>query len=150
MYKRQDSLPDGAVRLEIWSGNLALMAKLDAAPWLQEITQSDLDALILKGWGGRGREAVAVRYFQPRSVEVDHVVRYSDRAGTDVCFRVDAAAAVAWLRRHRPHCRIDGNVSVAGAGIDRRTAEIFTRRSGCATREQLLLSRGGARNEGLP
>ncbi len=102
MYKRMNSFPEGAILLEMWSENLALKARLDAAPWLRRVQQTEFDALLGAGWGGRGTKAMLVRFFESRNDEVEILVRYAVQAGTDVCFRLDRDAAVAWLQCHRP------------------------------------------------
>jgi len=102
MYKRMKSLPEGAILLEMWSENLALKARLDAAPWLRRVQQTEFEAFLRAGWVGRGREAMLVRFFESRNDEVEILVRYAGQAGTEVCFCLDRDAAVAWIERHRP------------------------------------------------
>ena len=138
MYKRSHSLPEGAILLEIWSENLALKARLDAAPWLRRIDQTEFDALLTAGWGGRGREATLVRFFESRSDEVETVIRYAGQVGTEVCFRLDLDAALAWIRRHRPELRILGASEYVAAGTDR--SRPLRPATGAATVERLRLS----------
>lgn len=118
MYKRANNLPEGAILLEIWSENRALMARLDAAPWLLRVEQREFDDLIVAGWSGRGRQANLVRFFQSCNDEVAIVVRYAGEMGTEICFRLDSNAAVAWVRHHRPQLRTDGHSAGEAAGSD--------------------------------
>lgn len=139
MYSRRGSLPEGAIPLEIWSGNDAIKARLDAVPWLRRAAQAEVDVLLSTGWGGRGREAVLVRFFESRSEEVEIVVRYSGQVGADVCFLLDRDAAVAWVKRHRPELQIRGASEPDGAAGDRST--LSRPATGAATPERLQFLR---------
>lgn len=142
MYKRMNSFPEGAILLEMWSENLALKARLDAAPWLRRVQQTEFDTLLGAGWGGRGTKAMLVRFFESRNDEVEILVRYAVQAGTDVCFRLDRDAAVTWLRRHRPELRLDDVFECAMAGRDR--PGLFRPATGAATMEHLRLRSSGS------
>jgi hypothetical protein len=108
MESRRGRLQHQPVPLEIWSADSALMVKLDAALWLRLADRAEVDVLAKAGWGGRGGGAVPVRFFEPLSDELAVVVRYADKAGTEICYRFDADAAIAWIRNHRPQLRLPG------------------------------------------
>ncbi len=126
----------------MWSENLALKARLDAAPWLRRVQQTEFDTLLSAGWGGRGTKAMLVRFFESQNDEVEILVRYAVQAGTDVCFRLDRDAAVTWLRRHRPELRLDGVFECDMAGRDR--PRLLRPATGAATMEHLRLRLSGA------
>jgi len=91
--------PHGSVvSAEIWSANLAIKAKFDAASWLERARSAAVDALAANGWSGGGSEAELVRYFVPLNEEVALVVSYARRKGIDVYFSVDRQAATAWIQ----------------------------------------------------
>jgi hypothetical protein len=138
MYKRMNSLPEGAILLEMWSENLALKARLDAAPWLRRVQQTEFEAFLRAGWVGRGREAMLVRFFESRNDEVEILVRYAGQAGTEVCFHLDRDAAVAWIQRHRPELPVAGVSECDMAARDRPRP--LRPATGAATMERLWAS----------
>jgi hypothetical protein len=114
-------MPHQPVPLEIWSADQALMVKLDAALWLRLADRTEVDILVKAGWNGRGGGSDPVRFFEPLSDELATVLRYADEAGTDICYRLDADAALAWIRNHRPQLGL--------AGAEPQTAYKAARRS---------------------
>jgi hypothetical protein len=88
--------------MEMWSANMALKARVDAAAWLRCISAGDLQQLIAGGWAGCGSTAPAVRFYGAIDEEVEILTRYAADARTDVCYAVNDAAALAWLKVCRP------------------------------------------------
>lgn len=99
--KRQQS-PHMRVAMEIWSADKALMARVDAAAWLRCVPRDELSQVIASDWSGHGMATPLVRFYAARDEEVAILTHYATEARTELCFRVDKAAALGWLGVHRP------------------------------------------------
>lgn len=85
---------------EVWSGNLAIKAKVDAAPWFKHASREEVGALAADGWCGRAENISFVSFLAPLDEEVEIVVAYARQRRTSVMFSVDACAAVTWILEH--------------------------------------------------
>ena len=95
--------PKQQIPSEVWSGNLAIKAKFDAAIWFRRAASEEIGRLAACGWIGKGDDSPLVRFFVPIDEEVAIVVSYGRQKQTNVVFSVDEYAAMSWLREHRPH-----------------------------------------------
>jgi hypothetical protein len=102
MESRRRGPPHQPVPLEIWSADLALKVKLDAALWLRLAERSEVETLLRDGCAGAGADAFLIRFFEPLSDELEIVMNYAKEADTELCCRVDHAAALSWITLHRP------------------------------------------------
>jgi hypothetical protein len=93
----------GLIPAEIWSANLAIKAKFDAALWFERAGWEEVGALAACGWIGRGDDEPFVRFFVPLEEEAGIVVDYARKTRTNVMFSIDEYAAIAWIRQKRPH-----------------------------------------------
>jgi hypothetical protein len=120
MKSNQGCTQAGSVPLELWTENRALKAKLDAATWLRIVEQWEIDRLIGDDWNGRGSDSSPVRFFVSLNFEVEILVTYAREAGTQILYRFDRDAALAWIRENRPQLVGMGtesrNVARAGKG----------------------------------
>jgi hypothetical protein len=103
----------GLIPAEVWSANLAIKAKVDAAPWFKHASREEVGALAADGWCGRGEKISLVSFLVPLEEEVELVVAYARKRRTSVMFSVDACAAVTWILEHEMH--LIGNVSPLAA-----------------------------------
>ena len=101
--------PTALIPAEVWSGNLAIKAKFDAAQWFARARGEQIGALAACGWSGQGNDDSLVGFFEPIDVEVSIVVDYARRRRTSVVFRVDADAAIAWMMKNRAHLLAQGS-----------------------------------------
>jgi len=82
---------------EIWTSNLVIKAKVDAALWLTRASGEDIGQMAAAGWSGAGTHWPVVRFFATLDEDVRSVLDYARRAGVEVSFRIDRAAALSWI-----------------------------------------------------
>jgi hypothetical protein len=82
---------------EIWTSNLVIKAKVDAALWLARASDEDIGQMAAAGWSGTGSHWPVVRFFATLDEDVRSVLDYARRAGVEVSIRVDRAAALSWI-----------------------------------------------------
>jgi hypothetical protein len=73
----------------------------DVAPWFAEASEGEVRDLLRERWGGDAAVDL-VRTLAPDDPELDEMVRQARRTDAELVVEVDARAAVAWLRHHRP------------------------------------------------
>ena len=93
----------------------------DVASWLATATERELRLLAADAWGGSEGVELA-RALAGDDPEIAEVVRHARRSDSELVVEVDARAAAAWLRAHRPEVadRLDGLLGEEGdeAGED--------------------------------
>lgn len=102
MRKKRQQVPHVPVAAEIWSEDQALKARVDATAWLRCVASDDIARMIAGDWSGRGTGTPLIRFYGARDEEVAILLNYAGEAGTELCFRIDRAAALTWLDAHRP------------------------------------------------
>jgi hypothetical protein len=96
------------VRAECHSDDYAWQVPFDAAPWFAQATDGEILDLAACGWGGDYPADAVARFFEPLNAEIAGLFEYLWRqggrqVGPGFECRVEAAYAVRWVRRHRPH-----------------------------------------------
>jgi hypothetical protein len=89
------------VLAEIWTSNLAIKAKVDAAVWLARASTEEIRQVAAAGWSGAGSETPVVRFFAALDDDARGVVDYARRAAMEVLFAIDRSAALAWMDAYR-------------------------------------------------
>ena len=82
---------------EIWTSNLVIKAKVDAALWLSRASGEDVGQVAAAGWSGAGSDWPVIRFFAALDDDVRSVLDYARRAGVEVSFRIDRSAALSWI-----------------------------------------------------
>jgi hypothetical protein len=95
------SLNTHEIPAEIWTSNLVIKAKVDAALWLSRATREDIGQMAAAGWSGTGSHWPVVRFFAALDEDVRSVLDYARRAGVEVSFKIDRAAALSWIEAQR-------------------------------------------------
>ena len=98
------------VRAECHTADDALTAEFDATPWLEAADAASIVLLAGQGWAGQEPADAVER--RPGNERLGEVLRYArerlekesreDPAWPTFICRLDGAAALAWLERHRP------------------------------------------------
>lgn len=86
---------------EIWTSNLVIKAKVDAALWLASATSADIGQMAAAGWSGTGSHWPVIRFFAALDEDVRSVLDYARRASVEVSFRVDRPTALSWIEAQR-------------------------------------------------
>ncbi len=86
---------------EIWTSNLVIKAKVDAALWLARASGADIGQMAAAGWSGTGSHWPVIRFFAALDEDVRCVLDYARRAGVEVSFRIDRPAALSWIEAQR-------------------------------------------------
>jgi hypothetical protein len=89
------------VPAEIWTSNLVIKAKVDAAQWLARASGEEIGQMAAVGWSGAGSHWPVIRFFATLDEDVRSVLDYARRAGVEVAFRIDRAAALSWIESRR-------------------------------------------------
>jgi hypothetical protein len=91
------------VRAEVHSDDYAAKATFDAAPWLAQASDYEIEMLIRCDFGGdQASDAVAL-WTRDRSDSVDGVFRYDELARTGFECHVNRDDAMAWIKANRSH-----------------------------------------------
>jgi hypothetical protein len=78
----------------------------DCTEAFAELHQSDVEALIIRGWGScLVADSIAEYYKETRTSAMFFAIRYNDTPGYEV--EVNAASAIEWLKVHRPEWLIE-------------------------------------------
>jgi len=89
------------VPAEVWTSNLVIKAKVDAALWLSRASGEDIGQMAAAGWSGAGSDWPVIRFFAALDDDVRSVLDYARRAGVEVSFRIDRSAALSWIDAQR-------------------------------------------------
>jgi hypothetical protein len=91
------------VRAEVHSDDYAATAKFDAAPWLAQASDGEIEMLICCDFGGDYAADAVALWTRNHNDGVEGVFQYDELARTGFECHVNDEDATAWIAENRPH-----------------------------------------------